>query len=78
MSKLTYVDIRNAQDQVTAAADYNRNAMTYMLGAYETLIASIVAYDLPGTKQREFIRSLESLKARVDEIANAKDTTCIS
>ena len=76
MSKLTYVDIRNAQDQVTAAAIGNLNATAYALGAYESLIASIVAYDLPEHKQREFIRSLESLKTRVAEIA--KDTACIN
>ena len=64
--KLTYVEIRNAQDQINHTGSLS--AIAYTLGAYETLIASIVAYDLPIRKQQEFLRSLEALKARVEQI----------
>lgn len=66
--KLTYVEIRNLQDTIQHRG--NSAPMAYMLGAYESLIASIVAYDLPAHKQKEFVRSLESLRERVAQITS--------
>ena len=61
MAKVTYQEIRSIQDTITTTG----YAANYVLGAYEVLLAQIVA-DLPAYKQKEAILSLESLKKRVD------------
>ena len=64
--KFTYSEIRQAQDQVPTEG----LAANYVLGAYESLIAQIVAYDLPLSKQQEFLRSLEALKVRAAQFVD--------
>ena len=63
-TKLTYSQIRDAIETVPTVG-YQAH---YVLGAYQALMASIVA-DLPKHKQAEFVRSLESLATRTAEIS---------
>jgi hypothetical protein len=61
--RLTYSEIRNVIDTVPTQAVQAH----YVVGAYQALMASIVA-DLPKHKQAEFIRSIESLAVRAAQI----------
>jgi hypothetical protein len=64
-TKLTYSDITAVMSDVPTVG-YQAH---YVLGAYQSLMASIVA-DLPKHKQAEFIRSIESLATRAAEISS--------
>ncbi len=63
MKKMTYQQIRNVQDTIPC----NGYRASYVLGAYEVMLAQLVA-ELPAAKQADVIRSLESLKARAEKI----------
>lgn len=63
MKKLTYSQIREVQDTIEKAGMQGH----YVLGAYESMLASIIA-DLPKHKQMDAIRSFESLALRVKSI----------
>jgi hypothetical protein len=62
-AKLTYSQIRDVLDTVPTQASQAH----YVVGAYQALMASIVA-ELPKHKQAEFIRSIESLAVRAAQI----------
>ena len=63
--KLTYSEITSVMTGVPTVG-YQAH---YVLGAYQALMASIVA-DLPKHKQAEFVRSIESLSTRAAEISS--------
>lgn len=65
--KVSYSQIREVQDSIQKVG-YQAH---YVLGAYEVLLASIIA-DLPKAKQLDAIRSLESLAVRVQSVATGE------
>ena len=65
--KVSYSQIREIQDSIQKVG-YQAH---YVLGAYEVLLANIVA-DLPKAKQLDAMRALESLAARVQNVATGE------
>ena len=65
MSKLSYAEIREIQDEIRPMG--NHMAMAYALGVYEVLVADVMA-TLPERVQKEFVHNLETLKNRVDQL----------
>jgi hypothetical protein len=65
--KMTYSEIRDLQDTIPK----NGWQAHYVLGAYEVLLASIVA-DLPKTKQLDAKRALENLASRAKSVATGE------
>ena len=65
--KVSYSQIREIQDSIQKVG-YQAH---YVLGAYEVLLANIVA-DLPKAKQLDAMRALESLAARVQSVATGE------
>ena len=58
--KKTYAEIRDLQDTINTTG----YAANYVLGAYEVLLAQIIS-ELPATKQKDAVQSLENLRNRV-------------
>ena len=65
--KANYTQIRDLQDSISKTGWRAH----YVLGAYEVLIASIIA-DLPKTKQADAIKSLQNLAIRAATVATGE------
>jgi len=68
MSKLKYSDIALELRETSKLSMEVKGSYSYATGAYESIIADIVA-DLPEHKQREVVRNLESVRNALKESA---------